>query len=73
MHILITHKCLLWLLLVKRNYKYFIGYKDDDYENKPLHITLPKTSGYVKSDDGETKWVSFFNKGYGLLKKCNGI
>ena len=41
----------------KANYKYFIGYKDDDHKVTPLHIMLPKTSAYVKSYDGETKWV----------------
>ena len=31
-----------------KNYKYFIGYKDDYHEIKPLHIMLPKTSVHVK-------------------------
>ena len=29
----------------------------DDYKIKPLHITLSKTSAYVKSYDVQTKWV----------------
>ena len=37
----------------EKNYKYFIGYKNDDHKIKPLHIMLPKTSAYVKSYDGE--------------------
>ena len=35
----------------KKGYKYFIGYKDDDYNIKPLYIMLPKMSGYVKRFD----------------------
>ena len=27
----------------------------DHYQTKPLHITLPKTSAYVKRYDGKTK------------------
>ena len=42
----------------KKNYKYFIRYKDDDHE--PLCIVLPKTGAYVKRYDGETKWMNFF-------------
>ena len=41
-------------------YKYFIGYEDDDHKIKPLRIKLPKPSAYVKSYDGETKWMYFF-------------
>ena len=32
---------------------------DDSYGIKPLHIMLPKASAYVKSYDGETKWIYF--------------
>ena len=49
----------------KKIYKYFIGYKDDDHKIKSSHIMLPKTSAYVKSYDGETKWMYF------LLKTMN--
>ena len=31
----------------EKNYKYFIGYKDDDYKIKPLHIMLLKKSTYT--------------------------
>ena len=31
----------------------------DDYKIKPLHITLPKTSAYVKSYDGQTNYIYF--------------
>ena len=40
--------------------KCFIGYKDDNDKIKPLCIMLPKTSAYVKTYDGETKWMYFF-------------
>lgn len=36
----------------EKNYKYFYGYKDDDYKIKPLYIILPKTGAYIKSYDG---------------------
>ena len=31
----------------------------DDYKIKPLHIILSKTCAFVKSYDGETKWMYF--------------
>ena len=45
----------------EKDYKYFIGYVDDDYKIKPVHTMLSKTSAYVKSCDGETKWMYFFD------------
>ena len=33
----------------KKSYKYLIGYKDYDYNIKPLCLMLPKMSGYVTS------------------------
>ena len=56
----------------KKNYKYFIGYKDDDYNIKPLHIMLPKTSAYRKSYDEEAKWMYFLLKMMNY-QKYNGI
>ena len=52
----------------KRNYRYFIGYLYDDYKIKPLHIMLPKTSAYVKSYDGQTRWMYLLIKDDDLLK-----
>ena len=46
----------------EQNYKYFVGYKDDDHKIESLHIMLPKTSTYVKSFDGETNWIYFLLK-----------
>ena len=31
----------------------------DDYKIKPLQRMLPKTDAYVKSYDGQTKWLDF--------------
>ena len=39
--------------------KYFIGYLYNDNKVKPLHIMLLKTSAYVKSYDGQIKWMYF--------------
>ena len=44
----------------ENKYKYLIGYKDDDH--KPLRITLPKTSTYVRRYGNETKWMNFLSK-----------
>ena len=34
---------------------------------------LPKASAYVKSYDGQTKWMYFFIENYDLLEKYNTI
>ena len=34
-----------------------------------LRIMLPKTRAYVKSYDGQTKWMYFLIEDYGLLEK----
>ena len=56
----------------EKNYKYFLGYLDD-YEIKPLLIMLPKTKVYVKSYDGEAKWMYFLTEDDELLEKYNDI
>ena len=53
----------------EKNYKYFIGYKDDDYKIKLLCIMLPKTSAYEKRYGGETIWMNFLIKDAELLRK----
>ena len=45
------------------------GYLHNDNKIKPLHILLPKTSAYVKSYDGRTKWIVFLIEDDSLLKK----
>ena len=57
----------------EKNYKYFIGYLYNDNRVKPLHIIFPKTSGYVKSYDGKTKWMYFLIEDDKLLEKHNTI
>ena len=52
----------------KKNYKYFIGYIDDDYKIKPFSIVLSKMSAYKKRYDGETKWKYFLIEVDVLLK-----
>ena len=59
--------------MVKKNYKYFIGYLYDDYKIKPLHIMLPKTKTYVKSFDGQTKWMYFLIEGDEFLEKYSTV
>ena len=45
----------------------------DDYKIKPLHIMIPKTKAYIKSYDGQTKWMNFLIGNYGLLEKYHTI
>ena len=53
---------------VEKNYKYFIGYLYNDNKVKPLHIMFPKTSAYVESYDGQTKWMYFLIEDDELLE-----
>ena len=57
----------------EKSYKFFIDYLYNDHKVKPLHIMLPKTSAYVKSYDGQTKWVYCFIEDHDLLEKYNTI
>ena len=57
----------------EKSYKYFIGYLYDDNEIKPLHIMLPKMSAYVKSYDGQIKWMYFLLEDNYSLGKYNTI
>ena len=47
------------------------GYLHDDYKIKPLHLMLPKMKAYVKSYDGQTKWMYFLIEDDDLLAKEN--
>ena len=42
----------------EKSYEYFICNLYND-KLKTLHIVLPKTSAYVESYDGQTKWIYF--------------
>ena len=44
-----------------------MGFIDDDYKIESLSIMLPKTSAYVKTYDGETKWMNFLTEDDELL------
>ena len=57
----------------EKNYKFFTGYLYNDDKFNPLHIMLPETSVYLKSYDGQTKWMNFLIKDADLLKKYNTI
>ena len=46
----------------RKNKKYSIGYLYNDIKVRPFRKMLPKTSAYVKSYDGQTKWM------YSLIK-----
>ena len=45
--------------MVKKNYKYIIGYLQNAHKVKPLHTMLPKTSAYEKSYNEQIKWICF--------------
>ena len=53
--------------------------KNESYRNKilvhrkPLNIKLSKTSAYVKSYDGQTRWMYFLIEYDDLLEKYNTI
>ena len=38
---------------------------------KPLNIMFPKTSAYVRSYDGQTKWTYFLIEDDDLLERSN--
>ena len=58
---------------MKKNYNYFILYKNDDYKIKLLCLMLLQTSASEQSYDDETKWMHFLNEDGELLKKYNNI
>ena len=57
----------------EQNYKYFIGYLYNGNKVNPLNIMLSKTSIYVKSYDGQTKWMYVLIEDDDLLEKYNTI
>ena len=50
-----------------------IDQNNSDYEKFLLHTILPKTSTYVKSYDGQNKWLYFLIEDDDLQKKCNTL
>ena len=55
------------------NTYYINNYLYNNHKVKPLHKMLPKTSGYVKSYDGQTKRMYFLIENDDLLEKYNTI
>ena len=60
MYKLIRYWYLTKFLLVKKSFKYFIGYKDEG-KIKPLCLMLSKVSGYTKNFN-ETKYFFLITK-----------
>ena len=61
------------IFFVKKRYKSFNGYFYNNHKVKPLHIMLHKTSEFVKSYDGQTKWRYFFMEDDDILEKYNTL
>ena len=59
--------------LGEQRYNFFIGYKDDDYGTKPLHVIFPKPSAYEKICNVETDWIYLFIEDDELLETYNDI
>ena len=57
----------------EKKYEYFVGYFYNDHKVKSRHIILPKTSAYVKSFDGQTKWMCFLIEDDELLEEYHTI
>ena len=51
----------------------FNDYLHNDFKVKPSHVMILKTSVYVKSYDGQTKWVYFLIEDNDLLDKYNTV
>ena len=57
----------------EKYYNYLIGYLYNNHKVKPLHMMFPKTSAYIKSYDGQTKWMRFLIEDDDLLEKYNTL
>ena len=58
--------------MVKKNYKYFIGYLGKEYKVIPLHVMLRKASACVKTY-GQTNCIYFLIEDDNLPEKYNSI
>ena len=67
--VLVFHK----ISFGEKDYKYFIGYFYNSYKAMPLYIMLHKTRAYVKSYDGQTKWMYFLIEDDGLSENYNTV
>lgn len=58
----------------EKSCKHVTGYLYDDDEIKPpCMMRMQKVRSYVKSCEGQTKWMYFLIEGDELLKKYNNI
>ena len=57
--------------ICEKNYKNFIGYVYNGNKVKQLNTMLPKISAYVKSYDGQTKWIYILIEDDDLLEKVS--
>ena len=57
----------------EKNYKYFIGYLNNDNKIKPLHIMFPEISAYVKRFDEQTTWMYFLMEDDDVFEKYNTV
>ena len=57
--------------ICEKNYKNFIGYLYNGNKVKQLNTMLPKISAYVKSYDGQTKWIYILIEDDDLLEKVS--
>ena len=55
--------------MIKKKYKYFFVYLYGGSNVSPLDVILPRTSAYVKSYDGQTKWIYFLIEDGDLLEQ----
>ena len=69
--ILRNYQYLTRFLLIKKNNKYFFIYLYDGSNVRPLNVILPRTSTYVKSYDGQAKYIYFLIEDGDLLGKYN--
>ena len=74
MQVLRNYQYLTRFIFVKKTINtLFTGHLYNDHKVKQLHIMLLKTSTYVKSYDGQTKWMYFSIENGDLLKNFNII
>ena len=57
--------------MIKKNNKYFFIYLYDGSNVRPLNVILPRRSTYVKSYDGQAKYIYFLIEDGDLLGKYN--
>ena len=57
--------------MIKKKYKYFFVYLYGGSNVRPLDVIVTRTSAYVKSYDGQTKWIYFLIEDGDLLEQYN--